>query len=87
MRFVSIIFYLLSLLLYYSYTNIKFTPSICGISGSIGHKYFIQKSKRIQINGRWKGCQLMVSMRHAIIYPPVILSLEMSQRVLFFLRL
>ena len=37
------------------------------ISVSIGHKDLSHKKKMIQTNGGGKGCQSMVSTRHAII--------------------
>ena len=63
MIFASILFYLLSYILYYDYTTTHFfawfmaclTPGARS-SGSIGHNYLGQNRTRSQINGVVKGC-------------------------------
>ena len=62
MIFASILFYLLSYILYYDYTTTHFfawfmaclTPGARS-SGSIGHNYLIQKRTINPINGGGKG--------------------------------
>ena len=77
-RFVYSLFYLLSSLLYYNYTNTHPSPPYLWI---IGHTDLSHNNTRHPINFVGQGFYLVVSTRHAIIYIPVIKRLAMSSWV------
>ena len=64
MRFVSILFYILTYLLYYGYTNTHYPPTRfmayltpgAGISTGMFQKDLSQNRTRIQMNGEEKVC-------------------------------
>ena len=80
MRFMSIMFYVLSSSLHYDQNNTRlcsarFVTSLtpgARSSGIICHKSLYEKRTRNTINVEGKGCQLIDSIRHAIIWLPFI---------------